>query len=70
MKKEKQVENYMLPRGGDETKKGIILNLRSRPCRLDGCTGMRIHVKWPDGKHTYPCSKGCRQLDEHTWIID
>lgn len=62
--------NYMLPSDRDEGKKGVILNLRSRPCTLQGCTGMRMHVKWPDGKHTYPCSKGCTQLDEHTWVIE
>jgi hypothetical protein len=27
-------------------------------CKLHGCTGMRIAVRWPDGKHTFPCSKG------------
>ncbi len=27
-------------------------------CRLHGCGGMRIAVRWPDGKHTFPCSKG------------
>lgn len=27
-------------------------------CRLSGCTGLRISVRWPDGKHTFPCSKG------------
>lgn len=29
-------------------------------CRLEGCTGRRITVKWPDGKITHPCSKGMR----------
>lgn len=29
-------------------------------CRLEGCRGTRLHVKWPDGKRTYPCAKGCR----------
>jgi hypothetical protein len=28
-------------------------------CRLEGCGGTRLHVKWPDGKRTYPCAKGC-----------
>ena len=26
-------------------------------CRLAGCNGLRISVKWPDGKTTFPCSK-------------
>jgi len=28
-------------------------------CRLEGCRGTRLHVRWQDGKRTYPCSKGC-----------
>jgi hypothetical protein len=28
-------------------------------CALDGCGGTRLHVRWPDGKRTYPCVKGC-----------
>jgi len=27
-------------------------------CQLGGCGGQRIGVRWPDGKITYPCSKG------------
>lgn len=54
----------------DGTKTGIIKNLRSRPCRMEGCTGMRMHVVWPDGRHTYPCSKGCTRLEEHLWKIE
>lgn len=29
-------------------------------CSLGGCSGTRLHVKWPDGKRTYPCAKGCK----------
>lgn len=28
-------------------------------CRLEGCSGLRLHVLWPGGKRTYPCAKGC-----------
>ena len=28
-------------------------------CRLEGCAGTRLHVRWPDGCRTYPCAKGC-----------
>lgn len=59
---------YMLSRDG--TERGEIRNLRSRPCRLEGCTGVRIHVRWPDGKSTYPCSKGCRLVDPETLRIE
>jgi len=37
--------------------KGIITNCSS-PCRLEGCNGIRLHVKWENGKRTYPCSMG------------
>lgn len=29
-------------------------------CRLEGCGGTRLHVRWPDHRRTYPCTKGCR----------
>jgi len=29
-----------------------------RRCQLSGCTGRRLGVRWPDGKITYPCTKG------------
>lgn len=28
------------------------------PCRLEGCSGSRIMVRWSDGEYTWPCSKG------------
>lgn len=28
------------------------------PCRMEGCRGTRLGVRWPDGKITYPCSNG------------
>lgn len=31
-------------------------------CKLEGCTGMRIATRWPDGKITFPCSKGLKYL--------
>jgi hypothetical protein len=27
-------------------------------CRLEGCPGTRVTVKWPDGRTTHPCSRG------------
>lgn len=60
-------KSYML--SGDGKLKGEIRNFRSRRCQMEGCTGMRIHVRWPDGSSTYPCSKGCTQLGEHLWKI-
>lgn len=57
----------MLSRDGG--KNGLIMNLASRRCQMEGCTGHRIHVKWEDGRSTYPCSKGCKQINEHTYQI-
>lgn len=31
---------------------------KTRCCKLEGCSGIRIGVRWPDGKITWPCSKG------------
>ncbi len=28
------------------------------PCRLEGCRGWRLGVLWPDGRRTYPCTRG------------
>ena len=41
----------------------------SRKCQLEGCTGVRIVVKWPDGKRTHPCTKGMRELSNGVWIL-
>jgi hypothetical protein len=30
----------------------------TRLCPLAGCTGLRIYVRWPDNRVTYPCTKG------------
>jgi len=29
-----------------------------RPCSLEGCNGVRVSVTWPDGRRSFPCSKG------------
>src|SRR5437870_3475787 len=33
-------------------------------CRLEGCGGTRLHVKWSDGKRTYPCAKVCDEQED------
>ena len=39
-------------------------------CRLEGCTGTRVTAKWPDGRWTYPCTKGLDFDDTtETWRI-
>lgn len=32
-------------------------------CNLEGCTGVRVSVRWPSGKLTRPCTKGMTVLD-------
>jgi hypothetical protein len=27
-------------------------------CQLEGCGGVRVSVRWDDGRRTFPCSKG------------
>lgn len=41
-----------------------------RPCQMEGCTGIRVGVRWrKDGKITWPCSKGMR-LDNTSYQLD
>lgn len=39
-----------------------------RDCTLEGCRGLRIGVKWINGKLTWPCSKGCSIESDHIQI--
>jgi hypothetical protein len=42
----------------------------SYTCQLSGCTGLRIVVRWSDGKITRPCSKGMLWNNKHNaWKI-
>ena len=34
------------------------------PCDLEGCTGVRVPVRWQDGKLTWPCSKGLTVVED------
>lgn len=60
----KSAPTVMLSRDGSKSSK--IRNLHSYRCRMEGCLGWRICVKWPDGHYTYPCSDGCKQVNENT----
>lgn len=40
-----------------ENVKGVVVG-KGKPCNLESCGGWRVCVRWPDGKHTWPCSKG------------
>lgn len=37
-------------------------------CHLEGCTGIRIRVIWPNGRETWPCSKGLVKKRSRTVI--
>lgn len=41
---------------------------RAYRCRMDGCPGYRIVVRWEDGHFTHPCSKGM-VLTKRGWRI-
>ncbi len=60
-------ETVMLSRDGKMV--GKIVNRHSYRCRMEGCLGWRICVKWPDEHHTYPCECGCRSIDKNTLQI-
>lgn len=67
-----------LPQPGD---KDIVVFSRSgkirgvttgthRACRLEGCRGRQLTVKWENGKTTFPCTKGMEYSRNNTaWII-
>jgi hypothetical protein len=41
----------------------------TRRCQLEGCSGTRVAVKWPDGNITWPCSEGLIQTGRFTLRI-
>jgi hypothetical protein len=41
-----------------------------RPCRVKGCRGWRVQIRWPDGSVTWPCSRGFQvQIDGSARIV-
>jgi len=42
----------------------------TQPCRMEGCMGRRLTVKWPDGKYTYPRTKGMSFDNNSVWRIE
>lgn len=40
-----------------------------RYCTMEGCTGIRIGVRWSDNKITYPCSAGVKYLEDGSMQI-
>lgn len=41
----------------------------SRLCQLESCGHQQVFVRWPDGKHTWPCVDGMKELDDGRWQI-
>lgn len=53
-----------------ETKAGEVGRVvGSRRCTLEGCTGKRLGVRWPDGRLTWPCTKGMERLPSGDWWL-
>jgi len=41
-----------------------------RLCRqVEGCTGVQVAVRWPDGRLTWPCSRGMDHRTDGSWRI-
>ena len=60
------IVKHVLSRDGKEI--GTPTGGQSR-CQMEGCFGLRITVRWPDGKLSRPCSKGMRASRNDTWRI-
>jgi hypothetical protein len=46
---------------------GVVRKVRR--CRLDGCLGTGLLVRWPDGQRTWICAKGCRVRNDGVYQI-
>jgi hypothetical protein len=41
-----------------------------RRCQLEGCGSVRLGVRWPDGKLTWPCMRGMNfDTTTNTWEL-
>lgn len=38
-------------------------------CSMEGCRGLRVSVRWPNGRTTFPCSKGMTVRKNGDWEI-
>lgn len=52
----------------DHSISGVTTGSQHR-CQMEGCTGVRVSVSWPDGRRTYPCSKGLKTLPDNQFQI-
>lgn len=43
----------------------------TRRCQMESCTGLRLGVRWEDGKLSWPCTRGMTFNDQtQEWKID
>lgn len=40
-----------------------------RRCKLAGCTGIQVGVRWGDKKVTFPCTKGLEPRGETLQVV-
>lgn len=72
-----QPETIMIPKGSKVhgevgTKFGNIVGETTgstRRCPLEGCSGVRVYVKWPDGHVTMPCTNSLEHQDDGSYRI-
>lgn len=50
----------------DKSQQGVVVG--TRDCALEGCRGIRLITKWPDGKRTMPCTRGM-EFTRGSWKI-
>ena len=65
--KAKQVAHAMLvlPRSAkhfDPKIAGLGDRRKTHRCAMEGCTGARYHITWPDGERSAPCGKSLEYL--------
>jgi hypothetical protein len=41
----------------------------TRRCQMEGCSGLRIAVRWTDSSLTWPCTRGMSALSEEEMKI-
>lgn len=61
-------------RNTDGTETGVVTGV-TKHCQMEGCTGVRLHVRWSGAsgktRSTWPCSKGMKKTEkEDTWQIE
>ena len=64
----RDVGKKIYSRGRTET--GVITGYVYRWCAGCGKVMPRYSVKWGDGRRTYPCPAGCKDVDENTIEIE